>query len=54
MVVLAFTQDAIYALIFLSFMNHYLLGVLKASAALPAYTLALYGAARLVTHPLAG
>ncbi len=54
LVVLAFAQDAIYALVFLSFMNHYLLGVLKASAALPAYTLALYGAARLVTHPLAG
>ena len=52
--VLAFAQDAIYALVFLSFMNHYLLGVLKASAALPAYTLALYGATRLAIHPLAG
>jgi MFS family permease len=52
--VLAFAQDAIYALIFLTYMNHYLLVVLKASPGLPAYTLALYGATRLVIHPIAG
>ena len=52
--VLAFGQDAVYALIFLSYMNHYLLDELHASAGLPGYTLALYGGTKLVVHPLAG
>jgi MFS family permease len=51
---LAFSQDAVYALVFLSYMNHYLLDVLDASAGMPGYTLALYGGIKLVTHPLAG
>jgi MFS family permease len=50
----AFAQDALYALLFLSYMNHYLLDVLAAPAGLPGYTLALYGATKLITHPLAG
>ena len=50
----AFSQDALYALLFLSYMNHYLLDVLAAPAGLPGYTLALYGATKLITHPLAG
>lgn len=50
----AVTQDILYALIFLSFMNHYLLDVLDASPGLPGYTLALYGGTRLVIHPIAG
>jgi predicted MFS family arabinose efflux permease len=53
-IVAAFSQDAIYGLIFLSYMNHYLLDVLKTSAGLPGYTLALYGACRLLVHPIAG
>ena len=52
--VLAFAQDAIYALIFLSFMNHYLLVVVRTSPGVPAYTLALFGGTRLIVHPLAG
>ncbi|MEO9256523.1 MAG: MFS transporter [Tepidiformaceae bacterium] len=50
----AFSQDAVYGLIFLSYMNHYLLDVLKASPGLPGYTLALYGACKLGIHPIAG
>ncbi len=53
-VALAFSQDAVYALVFLSYMNHYLLDVLGASPGLPGYTLALYGGTKLVVHPLAG
>ncbi len=55
-VTLAFAsaQDALYALLFLSYMNHYLLDVLAAPAGLPGYTLALYGATKLISHPLAG
>ena len=53
-VVLAFGQDALYALIFLSYMNHYLLDELHASGGLPGYTLALYGGTKLVVHPIAG
>ena len=50
----AIAQDLLYALIFLSFMNHYLLDVLDVSPGLPGYTLALYGGARLIVHPIAG
>ncbi|MCZ2108104.1 MAG: MFS transporter [Dehalococcoidia bacterium] len=53
-VALAFGQDALYALIFLSYMNHYLLDELHASGGLPGYTLALYGGTKLVVHPIAG
>ena len=53
-IALAFSQDAIYGLVFLSFMNHYLLDVLKTSPGLPGYTLALYGATKLAIHPIAG
>lgn len=52
--IFAATQDAAFALIFLSSMNHYLLDVLKASAGAPGFTLALYGGTKLVSHPLAG
>jgi MFS family permease len=52
--VLAFTQDAITALVFLSYMNHYLLVVLHASPGLPGYTLALYGATKLLVLPISG
>ncbi len=52
--VFAAAQDAVFALIFLSSMNHYLLDVLKTSAGAPGYALALYGGTKLVTHPLAG
>ncbi len=52
--VLAFVQDAVYALIFLSYMNHYLLDVLHTSSGLPGFTLALYGAVKLFVHPVAG
>jgi MFS family permease len=52
--VFAFVQDALYALIFLSYMNHYLLDVLRSSAGLPGYTLALYGTTKLLSHPIAG
>ena len=51
---LAVSQDILYALIFLSFMNHYLLDVLDASPGLPGYTLALYGGTRLIVHPIGG
>ena len=50
----AVSQDILYALVFLSFMNHYLLDVLDASSGLPGYTLALFGGTRLLIHPLAG
>ena len=50
----AFSQDAVYGLIFLSYMNHYLLDVLQASPGLPGYTLALYGGCKLGIHPIAG
>ncbi len=53
-VVLAFAQDAIYGFIYLSYMNHYLLGHLHSSGGLPGYTLALYGGTKLLVHPLAG
>jgi DHA1 family solute carrier family 18 vesicular amine transporter 1/2 len=53
-VALAFSQDALYGLVFLSYMNHYLLDVLNTSPALPGYTLALYGGVKLAIHPLAG
>lgn len=53
-VALAFSQDAAYGLVFLSYMNHYLLDVLHASPGLPGYTLALYGGTKLVMHPIAG
>ena len=53
-IAMAFSQDAIYGLIFLSYMNHYLLDVLKTSPGLPAYTLAIYGATKLLVHPIAG
>ena len=52
--VFAAAQDAAFALIFLSSMNHYLLDVLKTSAGAPGFALALYGGTKLVTHPLAG
>lgn len=52
--VLSFAQDAVYALIFLSYMNHYLLDVLKTSAGVPGFTLALYGGVKLAVHPAAG
>ena len=52
--VLAVTQDAIHGLVFLSYMNHYLLDVLEASPGLPGYTLAIHGGTKLVIHPLAG
>jgi MFS family permease len=51
---LACIQDAIYALVFLSYMNHYLLDVLGSSGALPGYTLALFGLFKLGMHPVAG
>jgi hypothetical protein len=51
---LAFVQDMLHALIFLSAMNHYLLDVLKTSPGLPAFTLSLHGFTKLVTHPMAG
>ena len=51
---LAFGQDAVFALIFLSYMNVYLLNSLHASPGLPGYTLALYGAIKLFVHPVAG
>src|SRR5438309_1828102 len=54
LLVLAFTQDAINGLIFLSYMNHYLLVVLHASPGLPGYTLALYGLTKLLVLPLSG
>ena len=50
----AVSQDILYALVFLSFMNHYLLDVLDTSPGFPGYTLALYGGTRLIVHPLAG
>src|SRR5512139_2436559 len=50
----AVAQDVVFALIFLSFMNYYLLDVVKASPAAPGYTLALYGGTKLIVHPLAG
>ena len=53
-VALAFSQDALYGLVFLSYMNHYLLDVLNTSPALPGYTLALYGGVKLAIHPAAG
>ena len=53
-VILSFTQDAAYALVFLSFMNHYLLDELHTSPGLPGYTLALYGGTKLLIHPVAG
>jgi MFS family permease len=53
-VALAFSQDAAYGLVFLSYMNHYLLDVLHTSPGLPGYTLALYGGTKLVMHPIAG
>jgi MFS family permease len=52
--VAAFSQDAVWGLIFLSYMNHYLLDVLRASPGLPGYTLALYGGCKLGIHPIAG
>lgn len=52
--VVAFAQDAIYGLIYLSYMNHYLLGRLHASGGAPGYTLALYGGTKLISHPVAG
>lgn len=52
--VLTFAQDAAYALVFLSFMNHYLLDTLGGSPGLPGYTLALYGGTKLLVHPAAG
>lgn len=53
-ITLSFAQDAVFALIFLSYMNHYLLDVLKTSAGAPGFTLALYGGVKLVVHPIAG
>ncbi|MGH2634365.1 MAG: MFS transporter, partial [Tepidiformaceae bacterium] len=53
-IALAFSQDAIYGLVFLSYMNHYLLDVLQTSPGLPGYTLALFGAIKLAIHPIAG
>lgn len=50
----ATAQDALYALVFLSYMNAYLLEELHASPALPGYTLALYGGMKLAVHPLSG
>ncbi len=50
----AATQDAAYGLVFLSFMNHYLLDVLHSSPGLPGYTLALFGGTKLLFHPIAG
>lgn len=52
--VLASLQDVIFAILFLSTMNHYLLDVLKTSAGSPGYTLAIYGGTKLIAHPFAG
>jgi MFS family permease len=52
--VLAFSQDAIYGFIYLSYMNHYLLGRLHSAGGLPGYTLALYGGTQLLVQPFAG
>ena len=51
---MAFVQDSLHGLIFLSAMNHYLLDVLEASPGLPGYTLSLYGGTKLLVHPIAG
>jgi predicted MFS family arabinose efflux permease len=51
---IAASQDAAYGLVFLSYMNHYLLDVLHSSPGLPGYTLALYGGTKLLVHPIAG
>ncbi|MEO9256705.1 MAG: MFS transporter, partial [Tepidiformaceae bacterium] len=51
---LGFAQDGLYGLFFLSYMNHYLLDVLKASAGTPGYTLAIFGAAKLIITPASG
>lgn len=53
-IALGFVQDGLYALIFLSSMNHYLIDVLGESPGLPAFTLALYGGVKLGIHPIAG
>lgn len=53
-IALAFSQDAVYGLVFLSYMNHYLLDLLDTAPGLPAYTLALFGALKLIVHPIAG
>ncbi|HKS92641.1 MAG TPA: MFS transporter [Tepidiformaceae bacterium] len=50
----ACVQDGIYALIFLSYMNHYLLDVLNTSGAMPGVALALYGLCKVAGHPVAG
>src|SRR5262245_23241397 len=51
---LAFVQDAVYAMLLLTFMNHYLLDVLEAAPSTPGIALAAYGAVRLATNPAAG
>lgn len=51
---LAGVQDAIYAFLFLSYMNHYLLDVLDTAGGMPGYALAVYGVCKLGVHPLAG
>ncbi len=51
---IACVQDAVYALIFLSYMNHYLLDVLDTSGAIPGVTLALFGLCKVGVHPVAG
>jgi DHA2 family lincomycin resistance protein-like MFS transporter len=52
--VLSVTQNAAYALLFLSYMNGYLLEELKAGPGLPGYSLALYGAVVFIANPIAG
>jgi MFS family permease len=52
--VLSITQNAAYALLFLSYMNGYLLDELKAGPGLPGYSLALYSAVVFIANPVAG
>lgn len=51
---IACVQDGIYAMVFLSYMNHYLLDVLDTSGAFPGVALALYGLCKVGGHPVAG
>ena len=52
--VLSVTQNAAYALIFLSYMNGYLLEELRAGPSLPGYSLALFSGVVFFANPIAG
>ena len=49
-----FSVDALTALVVIAYSNSYLIDVLRASSAYPAYALAIYGFVKLVTAPAGG